>query len=365
MEKTVLVVGIIFTLILTSCSSKNKTSSKEEVQKFKVINPLVKDTIYTNEYVTEINALQNVKIRARIDGFIEKVWVDEGQTVKKGQVLFSITNKQFQQDLNKAKALTKGVLATLKSAEIELQGLKKMLQKNYISAPKYNLAKAKLKALKAKLKEAQADEAQAILNLSFTRVKAPFDGIINRIPKKVGSLVEEGVLLTTISNNKEMLAYFNVSEIDYLDFVSSKNTKKGEKISLVLANGTPYKHKGVIETIESEFNKSTGTIAFRAKFPNPNYILKHGATGKIQINTDVKNAMLIPQKVTFDLQEHLCVYVVDKNNTVHIKKITPLLRLSNFFVINSDAITKHDKIIYEGIQKVKEGDKIIPEFILF
>lgn len=362
MKNFICVLGMGAMVLLASCSSKTEKTTKN--QTFKIINPFVKDTIYTNEFVAEINAFQNIEIRARVGGFIETVLVDEGQNVQKDQVLFTISNKQFLQDFRKAKAATKSVLAELKSAEIELQGSQKLLGKNFISQPEYDLVEAKVASLKAKLEEAQVNEAQAKLNLSFAQVKAPFDGIINRIPYKSGSLVKEGDLLTSISNNNEMFVYFNVSEVDYLEYISADSVKIEKEVSLTLANGTPYPYKGTIETTESEFDRNTGTLAFRAKFPNPNKILKHGASGKIKFESELKNAMLIPQKSTFDRQENLCVYVVEKDSTVQVRKITPLLRLPHLFVVESGLFAS-DKVLYEGVQKVKEGDKIVPEMISF
>ena len=356
------ILGIGAMVVFASCSSKKENATKE--QKYKTINPLIKDTIYTSEYVAEINAFQNVEIRTRVGGFIESVLIDEGHYVHNGQVLFTINNKQFLQDLQKAKAATKRVMAELVAAEIELAGSKKLLDKNFISQPEYDLMNAKLASLNAKLEEAQADEEQANLNLSFAQVRAPFDGIINRIPNKSGSLVEEGTLLTTISYNKEMLAYFNVSEIDYLEYIMSDSKKNSKEVSLVLANGKPYPHKGVIETTESEFDNNTGTIAFRAKFPNPDNILKHGASGKVQLKSKLENALLIPQKATFDRQENLCVFIVGEDNSIQARKINPLLRLPHLFAVGSGLSAK-DQILYEGVHLVKEGDKIVPEMISF
>lgn len=328
-----------------------------------VISPLVTDTAYTNEYVAEINALQNVEVRARVKGFIENIFVDEGETVRKGQTLFSISSKEYQQELRKAKAATESALADLKSAEIELANSQKLLDKNVISKPEFDLTSAKADALKAHVEEAQSDEAEANLNLSFTEVKAPFNGIINRIPNKTGSLVEEGTLLTTISNNKDVYTYFNISERDYLDYAASMSNGKSKEVSLVLANGSVYNHTGIIETTESEFDKSTGNIAFRARFPNPEQLLKHGETGKILVRTELKNAMLIPQKSTFEVQDNIYVYAVNNNNVVETRKIIFLVRLPRLFVVSS-GLTPQDKIIYEGIQDLKEGDKIIPENVL-
>ena len=361
MKKNALILSIGVIILLASCST---TSQKEQQETYKVTSPLVTDTVITNEYVAEVNALQNVEVRSRISGFIETILVDEGQTVHKGQTLFTISSKEYQQELLKTKAATKSAAADLKSAEIELDNSQKLLDKKIIGKPEYDLAEAKVEALKAKVEEAQSDEAQANLNLSFAEIKAPFDGIINRIPNKTGSLIEEGTLLTSISNNKEVFAYYNVSEKDYLDYATSKGEGKSKEVLLVLANGNVYKHKGIIETTESEFDKSTGNIAFRAKFPNPENLLKHGASGKVQVKTELKNAMLIPQKSTFEIQENIYVFTVTTDNKVQQTKVTPLARLPHWYVIEQ-TLSASDKIIYEGIQKVKDGDIVIPEPISF
>ena len=361
MKKYALILNIGAIVVLASCST---AIQKEKQETYKVTSPLITDTVITNEYVAEINALQNVEVRSRIQGFIENILVDEGQTVRQGQTLFKISSKEYQQELQKTKAVLKSAMADLKSAQIELDNSQKLLEKNIISKPEYDLAAAKVESLKAQVEEAESDKAQAELNLSFAEIKAPFDGIINRIPKKTGSWVEQGTLLTSISNNKDVFAYFNVSEKDYLEYVTTNGEGKSKTVSLLLSNGNVYNYTGIIETSESEFDKSTGNIAFRSKFPNPDNLLKHGASGKVLVKTKLKNAMLIPQQSTFEVQENIYVFVVNADNTVRQKKIIPIARLPHSYVIEQSLIA-NEKIIYEGIQRVKDGDKIITETISF
>lgn len=352
--KIISMLSVIACTFLVACSTNTK---KEIEQKFQVFNPILKDTLYDREYIAEINAIQNVEIRSRIHGIIEKIHVDEGQIVKQGQPLFTISNSSFQQDLVKAQAMLRSSITELKAAEIEFQNTKRLADKNVVSPTELEMLRAKIEIVKAKIEEAKANNLQAKLNLSFTQIKAPFNGIINRIPNKIGSLVDEEALLTSISNDKEVFAYFNVSEIDYLEFARTKERGKADQITLILANNDVYKYKGNIETSESEFDKSTGNIAFRARFINPEHLLKHGSSGKIRINTELKNAMIIPQKSTFEIQENLYVFVVDANNIVKMKRFIPKLRLENFYVVES-GLKLNDHILYEGIQLVKDGDKI-------
>jgi membrane fusion protein (multidrug efflux system) len=288
--------------------------------------------------------------------------VDEGRPVKAGQTLFSISNKEFNQELLKAKAMLKSAIAEAKTAELELQNVKTLFDKKIVSKTELEKAQANLDAANARIDEAKANEASANINLSLTEIKAPFDGIINRIPFKSGSLIDEGTLLTSLSNNKEVYAYFNVSEKEYLGYTTKKENGKNDNITLLLANGQAHKYKGAVETIEGEFDKNTGNIAFRAKFPNPDLLLKHGSSGKVQLTNDIKNALLIPQKATFEIQDKLYVFVVDANNVVKQRYIVIKQRLPQLYVIES-GLSTNDKIIYEGIQTVKEGDKIVTDFV--
>ncbi|MEO6304326.1 MAG: efflux RND transporter periplasmic adaptor subunit [Bacteroidia bacterium] len=347
-------------VLLSACSSDKE--NKTEAGKYPIINPLVIDTVFITEYVADIHSLQNVEIRARVKGYVEEILVDEGKPVKAGQTLFTINSKQYQQELVKAKALLKSAIADAKSAELEVKNVQILLDKSVVSKTELEMAQSKFDAANAKVDEAKSDEASAALNLLLTEIKAPFDGVINRIPNKVGSLIDEGTLLTSISNNKDVFAYFNVSEREYLDISVQIDSSNNNEVELVLANNKLYPIKGKIETVEGEFNKATGNIAFRARFTNPNNILKNGSSGKILLRKQLKAALIIPQKSTFEVQEKACVFVIDKDNTVLIKTFVPKLRIPYFYVVES-GLMPSDKIIYEGIQLVKEGDKIIPEII--
>lgn len=360
MKKTFIRLGVYGCLFISACTSDK--INNENQNKFPVTNPIVIDTVYTNDYVADIQSLQHVELRARIKGYIEKIHVDEGQSVKEGQLLFSISRQEYEEDLLKAKAILKSAIADAKATELDLQNTKTLEEKNIVSKTEVEMAQSKLDALNAKIDEAKSSVASAELNLSYTAIKAPFDGIIDRIPNKIGSLIDEGTLLTTLSDNKKVFAYFNVSEKEYLDFNSLKDSERKNDITLILANNQTHHYEGCIETIGGEVNKNTGNITFRACFPNSDFLLKHGSSGKVRIKNKIKNALLIPQKSTFEIQENIYVYIVDKNNVVQLRKIVPSVRLSQFYVVAS-GLSSEDKFIYEGIQNVKEGDKIVPETV--
>lgn len=341
MKKLVMLISACTLLSITSCSKKEEV--KNEVAQYTVTNPVMKDTTFTKDYVAQIQSLQNVEIRAQEKGYLETLHVDEGANVKSGQVLFNITPKLYEADFLKAKA-------DAKIAILELQNTKALADKNIVS-------KTELAMSQAKLDEANAELAMAETHLSFTTIHAPFDGTIDRIRFKKGSLIDEGIVLTTISNNKEIYAYFNMSETEYLDYKTRATNDNNNKVSLMLSNGTMHKYKGTIETVESEFDNTTGNIAFRAKFPNPEYLLKHGETGKIQMVVPLKKALIIPQKATFEIQDKIYVYVVNQKNIVQSRNILIQQKLPNIYVVKS-GLTANEKILIDGIQTVKEGDKI-------
>ena len=338
----------LFTIAgFTACKSK-KEEEKSELNKLTITSPVLMDTSFTKDYVAEIQSIQNIEIRAKIKGYLESIHVDEGQHVNAGQLLFTIKSREYEAELAKAQA-------KVRTVELEMQNVKLLAEKNIVSQTELGLAIAKLN-------EAKTEEALAEVNLSFTRITAPFGGTIDRLKIKAGSLVEEDALLTSLSNNKDVFAYFNVSEPEYLDYKTRAKSDDKNAVTLLLANNKPHKYRGVIETIEGEFDKNTGSIAFRAKFPNPDLLLKHGETGKVQLTVALKNALIIPQKATFELQDKFYVYVVDENNIVKSRNISIKQKLPNLYVIES-GLSIQDKILLEGIQYVKEDDRIESVFV--
>lgn len=332
-------------LCLISCTTKKQ--EKEDAGKYTVTNAAVIDTSFTKEYVSQIHSVRNIEIRAQEKGFLQNIYVDEGQFVKAGQVLFRIMPKMYEAELLKAEA-------EAKAAEIELLNAKTLADKNVVSKTEQAMAQAKFE-------QAKAEVSIAKIHLSFTEIKAPFDGTIDRIPKKLGSLIDEGELLTSLSDNSQIFAYFNVSEPEYLEYQTNVKGRGDSKVNLLLANNQPLKYKGNVEVIESEFDNETGNIAFRAKFPNPDKLLKNGETGKVLMTVPVKNALIIPQKATYEIQDKMYVFVVDANNVVKSREITISGSMPDLYVVAS-GITAADKIVLEGVQKVKDDDKIKFEY---
>jgi len=338
----VLLIGIVSLFFLSGCGSEEELE-KEEAIKFIVTSPLKKDTTVTREYVCQIHAISHIELRALEKGYLQKIYVDEGQFVKEGQVMFQIMPLIYNAELQKAQA-------EADFAEIEYLNTKRLADSNVVSKNELALAKAKFNKAKAELGLAQA-------HLSFTEIKAPFDGIMDHFQVRLGSLVDEGDLLTTLSDNSKMWVYFNVPEAEYLNYKMKAKNDGMAKVELHMANGEMFEYSGVVETIEADFNNETGNIAFRATFPNPKALLRHGETGNIHMKSDLKNAIIIPQKATFEVLEKRYVFVVDKDNVVHQREITIAAEMPDLYVI-SGGLKGDEKILLEGIRKVRDNEKI-------
>lgn len=343
--------------LLSGGGCASRAASDEAPEVFPVAVPGRAAAQYEREYVGEVQAIQRAELLARIKGRIESVAVDEGQNVKKGQLLFSISAKELQQELRRARAAVASAAAELKAAEIERTNTKMLLDKSVVSSTEVALIESKIQALAAKLEEARANEGQAAINLTYAEVRAPFAGVVNRLPKKVGSMVAEGDLLTSLADTSEVFVYFRVSEQEYLQYTSKKDEGLAKDVSFKLANGELLSGAGVIDASESEIDRSTGTLALRARFPNKDQILKHGSTGKVVVKTLVKDAVTIPQKSTFEIQDHVYVYTVDGEGRARAKRIVPKIRLKDVFVVEF-GIAAGERFIADGIQKVKDGAKI-------
>ncbi|MEW6772734.1 MAG: efflux RND transporter periplasmic adaptor subunit [Bacteroidota bacterium] len=328
---------------LTACHSEKEES--EDVI-FQLTNPIKKDTSIIRQYVCLIKAHQHTELRALEKGYLEKIYVDEGKPVKAGQLMFQILPIVYMAEKEKA-------AAEVNYAEVEYQNAKQLAEKNVISPNELALAKAKLEKAKAELALAEA-------HLKFTEIRAPFDGLMDKFNVRLGALLDEGEMLTTLSDISKLWVYFNVPEAEYLEFKQHYKSDSLIKVRLQMANGQLFPYEGVIETIEADFDNETGNIAFRAGFPNPERLLRHGETGNILLTYPYKNAILIPQKATFEILEKKFVFVVDKNNKVHQREIQIAGEMQDLYIVKS-GVNENERIILEGIRKVKDGD-IIKEF---
>ncbi len=358
-----LILSIPF-LFIASCGLSGKESGENEMDSdvLPVIVIEESDILMEQEYVADIHASQNIELRARVKGYLEKIHVDEGRMVQKGQTLFTIDDDIFVSELEKAKASLQIAEAEARVAELEMRNVKLLVDREVVNRTELDLAKAKYDALMARVSECRANVSNATINLSHTVIKAPFDGIIDRIPFKVGSLIDEGSLLTTVSDVHTVNAYFNVSENEYLGYMKAligDSIITLDKVQLILVDGAMYPDKGKVETMEGEIEQGTGTIAFRARFPNPDHLLKHGSSGRIRLSRKLDDAILVPQKSTFEVLDRTYVYVTDPNGLVSQRAIEPEARFGMYYIVRS-GLKKGDRVVFEGIQNLKDGDRIIP-----
>ena len=341
MRKIPIFIGLLAMICSIGCKS-HKEEKPEEVT-YHVTNPIVKDTTIVKEYVCQIHSIRHIELRAMEKGYLQSISVDEGQHVKKGQLMFQIMPNIYQAELQKAQAEGQ-------AAEIEYKNTKLLADSSVVSPNELAMAKAEFDKAKAEVSLAQT-------HLGFTNVRAPFDGIMDHLEAREGSLLDDGELLTTLSDNSKMWVYFNVPEAEYLDYITSSAKDEKQEVNLLMANNREFNQPGIVETIEGEFDNTTGNIAFRATFPNPDGILRHGETGNILMKIPFKQAIIIPQKSTFEILDKRYVFVVDKDNVLHQKEITVGAELPQLFLIK-DGLDINDKILLDGIRMVKDNEKI-------
>ena len=347
MSKKTLVAVSILTAMLSGCGHQEHDTHHATLQ-FDVTHPIRQDTTLVKQYVSHIHAIQHIEVRAMEKGYLQSTFVDEGQTVEKGSPMFKIMPTVYEAELRKAEAEAQAVF-------MEFKNTKSLVEQNIVSPNE-------LAVVEAEYQKALAEVELAKAHLSFTDIKAPFTGKMDRLEARTGSLLDEGELLTTMSDLSQMWVYFNVPETEYLDYAQSGKATKDTKVRLKLANGTVYPYEGVIDTIEADFDNHTGTIEMRASFPNPDQLLRHGQTGNILVDVDFPDSLVIPQKATFEILDQSYVYVLDSENKLATRHISISAELPHMYVVE-DGLKEDDIILIEGLRRVSNGQQIEPELI--
>jgi len=347
MSKKALLAVSIVSALLGGCGHEEHAAHHEKLQ-FNVTHPIVQDTTLVKEYVSQIRAIQHIEVRAMEKGYLQSTFVDEGQTVERGQPMFKIMPNVYEAELHRAEAEAKAV-------EMEYKNTKSLVEQNIVSPNE-------LAVIEAQLQKAQAEVELAKTHLAFTDVKAPFTGKMDRLEARTGSLLDEGELLTTLSDISTMWVYFNVPESEYLKYAQNSASNDQTSVRLKLADGSIYAHQGVIDAIEADFDNHTGTIEMRASFPNPDQLLRHGQTGNVMVDIAYPDALVIPQKATFEILDQSFVYVLDSENKLATRHINIAAELPNIYLV-SDGLAPDDTILIEGLRRVSNGDEIEPELI--
>ncbi|WP_417352377.1 efflux RND transporter periplasmic adaptor subunit [Flavobacterium alkalisoli] len=344
-------------LMVTACGKKQEQAPQMGPMPFPVQTISQQDAVIYEEYTANLEGQQNVEIRPKVTGFIQKVYVDEGQEVKKGQLLFKLETQTLSQDAAAAKA-------NVDAAQVEVDRLKPLVDRKIIS-------NVQLETAKAKLAQAQASYSSVAANIGYATITSPVNGVVGGLPYKEGSLVSATMQdpLTTVADTKVMRAYFTMNEKQMLDFTRefegnslAKKIANTPDVNLLLVDGSVYEEKGRIRTVNGLINPQTGTTEFRAEFPNPQSILRSGSSGVVQLPIQKKNAILVPQNAVMDMQGKQMIYIVNKDNTVK-STIIQVATTSGLNYIVTDGLNPGDVIVVEGATKLKDGQQIVPQSI--
>lgn len=342
-------------LIVASCGKKEEQAPPMGPMPFPVQTVAKQDATIFEEYTANLEGQQNVEIRPKVNGFIQKIYVDEGQVVRKGQLLFKLETQTLNQDAAAAKA-------NVTAAQVEVDRLKPLVDRKIISS-------VTLETAKAKLAQAKAAYSAIAANINYGTITSPVDGVIGSLPYKEGTLATANseLPLTTVSDTKVMRAYFSMNEKQMISFsrefkgaTLQEKLKNTPPVTLLLADGSEYEEKGKLVTVTGLVNAVTGTSQFRAEFNNPQAILRSGSHGLVRLPITMKSALIVPQNAVFDMQGKQMIYVVNKDNTVKSKIITVKTTSGTDFIVEG-GLEEGEVIVVEGAGKLKDGMAIIPQ----
>jgi membrane fusion protein (multidrug efflux system) len=363
----------ILAYILFGCQSSpgNGSYTAPPPQSLPVITVKTMPATTYKEFSASVEGSKDIEIRPEVDGYIERIFADEGAHVRKGQPLFQINSRTYLAQLNNAKASLAAAKANLANAQINVSKLTPLVQNNVISDVQLKTAQAAYDAAAANVSQAEAVVRNAQINLGYTMIKAPVDGYIGRIPLKTGSRVGTTTAepLTVISEIKKVFVYFSLSENDFFQFKNEfpgttveEKIKQMPPVELILADGSIYPEKGKVEVVSGQFSNSMGSITFRAGFANKEGLLRSGNTGRVRIPHSVTSAVVVPQESTFELQDKVLIFALGDSNKVVSKPITITGRSGNYYLVEK-GVAAGEKIVYTGLDRLQDGAVIQPQFI--
>jgi len=358
-------------ILIASCGKKDDKAAQAggapQVKEYKtlILQP-ESATLYT-DFPASIQGQQNIEIRPRVEGYIDKIFVDEGAVVKAGQPLFKISAPEYEQQVRTAAASIKSAQAEVSAAKLAVNKVKPLVDKGIIS--KYDLESAQYtyESAAANLAQANAALVNAKVNLGYTTVTSPVNGVVGSIPFRLGSLVSSATAepLTTVSSIGNVYAYFALNEKMLLNFTQenegsslAQKIKKMPEVSLVLSDGTTYGEKGRIETVNGLINTETGTVNIRARFPNPKGIIRSGSSTTVRIPQHVNQGLIVPQSATFELQDKIFAVTVGKDGKTKNVNITKLENTAGNYYVVTNGLKAGDQIVLEGVASLKDGSQI-------
>jgi membrane fusion protein (multidrug efflux system) len=377
MKKTISQLTLFATTILlfSACGNQKEkeaaaAAAAPPAQSYPVFKITPKSATLNSDYPATLQGQQNIEIRPKIDGYIDHIYVDEGSVVRKGQLLFRLSAPQYAQEVNNTKAAISSAEADVAAAELQVNKTRPLVDKDIISHYELESAQYTLKTRKAALAQARAGLANAKTNLGYTTITSPVNGVVGTIPYRLGSLITATTAqpLTTVSNIGKVYAYFALNEKQLLDFSRTvKGTTLEQKlkntppVSLILSDGSAYPEKGRVETISGLINTETGSASYRATFPNPVGLIRSGGSATVRIPQTVKDAVLIPQKASYELQGKHFVYVVDEKGAVKNAEIQIMDMATGQFYVVTDGLKSGDTIVLDGASSLRDGTMIKAE----
>jgi membrane fusion protein (multidrug efflux system) len=365
--------AFIISLIITSCSGKKKQKA-QQVPEIPVITAESRDVPIYIDFVGQINGKKDIPIRARVEGFLESINFKEGSFVKKGQLLYTIDPQALLELVSAKQSEVAAAKTSLVKAEADLKRIKPLAKINAVSQRELDAAQALYEAAVANLEAAKANLRSAEINLSYTKVYSPIDGIIGKTKARVGEFVgrePNPVILNTVSSIDTVRVDFSLTEKQYLLMTkhSIKNNQRNKKdsslISIILADGEEYSHKGNFDFIDRSINQSTGSMLVQASFPNPDGLLRPGMNCTVKVLAYyADDAIVIPHRCLMELQGYFFVYVVNDSNTVVQRKVNTSERMGDIAIVE-EGLKAGEKIVFEALQKVRPGINVIPVDTVF
>lgn len=365
---------LLFTALclVVSCKNdqKNAKSGAARVLPYNYIEVATQVATINNDYPARLEGVQNIDIRPMIDGYIQAVYIDEGDVVNKGKLMFKINNPQYAQTLRSAEAALKSAQTNIDNASMQVTKVKPLVEKGIISAYELQAAELSLESAQAAYAQAQAAVSNARINVGYTNVYAPVSGVVGTLPYRVGSYVNSATPepLTTVSSIGNVYAYFSINEKEQLQFFkNTPGTTADQKlanlpaVSLILSDGSEYDKKGKVQSVSGQANPQTGSFNMRATFPNPTGLLRSGVSAIVRIPNKVYDAVLIPQAATYEMQGKKFVYLVNKDSVVISHPIEVIDMKDGKTYIANSGLKAGDNVVVEGVGILKDSTRISPQ----
>jgi membrane fusion protein (multidrug efflux system) len=358
-------------LFLTAC--KEKSAASLPPPQVHVVEVIQQDIPVMEEFVGETFGLNDISIQARVDGFLEGIFFEEGRRVTRGQLLYTIETEPYEAKVAAAQGVLAEANTQLVKAESDLTRIRPLAEQNAVSQSDLDAAVAQRNAAKAAVEAAEAGLESANIELGYTRVYSPINGVIGKTEVYPGDYVGRGfnnVVLNEVSRIDTILVNFHLPEEKYLEIfrfiqergsanVAQNTADRG--LTLILADGSVYPEKGMVRFINRQVNATTGTIMLQASFPNPDLILRPGQFAKVQgVIDNIEGGLLVPQRCVQEMQGNYSVFVVNENEEVEYRSIEVGSVYETSYLIVTSGLSPGERVVYEGLQQVRSGSKVVP-----